>query len=107
MTAFQSFFAEHEDPDVPVPAKARLDGALTVRYATRAAEERQAAGKDTGTIRFEILRLGVLYHLENAGLMQDGTPLFAVFMCDPVTSEHTTGGHALASLRRAPTVHAW
>ena len=32
-------------------AKARLDGALTVRYATRAAEIRQAAGKDTGTIR--------------------------------------------------------
>ena len=36
-------------------AKARLDGALTVRYATRAAEERQAAGKDTGTIRFDDL----------------------------------------------------
>ncbi|WP_221930663.1 hypothetical protein [Paracoccus marinus] len=34
-------------------AKARLDGALSVRYATRAAEERQAAGKDTGTIRFD------------------------------------------------------
>ena len=34
-------------------AKARLDGALTARYATRAAEERQAAGKDTGTIRFD------------------------------------------------------
>jgi hypothetical protein len=34
-------------------AKARLDAALTVRYATRAAEERQAAGKDTGTIRFD------------------------------------------------------
>ena len=34
-------------------AKARLDGALEVRYATRAAEERQAAGKDTGTIRFD------------------------------------------------------
>jgi hypothetical protein len=34
-------------------AKARLDGALTVRYATRAAEERQAANKDTGTIRFD------------------------------------------------------
>ena len=34
-------------------AKARLDGALTVRYANRAAEERQAAGKDTGTIRFD------------------------------------------------------
>jgi len=34
-------------------AKAKLDGALTVRYATRAAEERQARGKDTGTIRFD------------------------------------------------------
>lgn len=34
-------------------AKARLDGALTARYATRAAEIRQAAGKDTGTIRFD------------------------------------------------------
>jgi hypothetical protein len=34
-------------------AKTRLDGALTVRYADRAAEERQAAGKDTGTIRFD------------------------------------------------------
>jgi hypothetical protein len=34
-------------------AKARLEGALTVRYATRAAEARQVAGKDTGTIRFE------------------------------------------------------
>ena len=34
-------------------AKARLDGALAVRYASRAAEERQGAGKDTGTIRFD------------------------------------------------------
>ena len=34
-------------------AKARLDGALSLRYATRAAEERRAAGKDTGTIRFD------------------------------------------------------
>jgi hypothetical protein len=34
-------------------AKARLDGALTVRYATRAAEERQTRGKDTGTVRFD------------------------------------------------------
>ena len=48
-------------------AKARLDGALTVRYATRAADERQAAGKgrsdqksvrgtdfpNYGTIRFD------------------------------------------------------
>ena len=32
-------------------AKARLDGALTVRYATRAAEARRACGKDTGTVR--------------------------------------------------------
>jgi hypothetical protein len=34
-------------------AKTRLDAALTVRYATRAAEERQAKAKDTGTIRFD------------------------------------------------------
>jgi len=34
-------------------AQARLDGALTVRYAMRAAEARQAAGKDTGTVRFD------------------------------------------------------
>ena len=34
-------------------AKVRLDGALTVRYAARAAEERRTAGKDTGTIRFD------------------------------------------------------
>ncbi len=34
-------------------AKAHLDGALTVRYATRAAEERQAQAKDTGTVRFD------------------------------------------------------
>jgi hypothetical protein len=34
-------------------AKARLDAALTVRYATRAAEERQARAKDTGTVRFD------------------------------------------------------
>ena len=33
--------------------KARLDGALIHRYATRAAELRQAAGKDTGTVRFD------------------------------------------------------
>ena len=32
-------------------AKTRLDGALAVRYADRAAEERRAAGKDTGTTR--------------------------------------------------------
>jgi hypothetical protein len=34
-------------------AKARLDGALTIRYATRAEEERRARGKDTGTVRFD------------------------------------------------------
>ncbi|MEI4235201.1 hypothetical protein [Roseovarius sp. D22-M7] len=34
-------------------AKTRLDGALSVRYADRAAEERQAHGKDTGTVRFD------------------------------------------------------
>ena len=34
-------------------AKSCLDGALTLRYATRAAEERQLAGKDTGSVRFE------------------------------------------------------
>ena len=33
--------------------KARLDAGLAVRYADRAAEERQAAGKDTGTTRFD------------------------------------------------------
>ena len=34
-------------------AKARFDAGLAVRYADRAAEERQAAGKDTGTVRFD------------------------------------------------------
>ena len=34
-------------------AKVRLDAALTVRYASRAAEERQAQTKDTGTVRFD------------------------------------------------------
>ena len=34
-------------------AKTRLDAALIVRYATRAAEERQAQAKDTGTVRFD------------------------------------------------------
>jgi hypothetical protein len=34
-------------------AKARFDAGLAVRYAERAAEERQAAGKDTGTTRFD------------------------------------------------------
>ncbi len=32
-------------------AKARLDAALTIRYATRAAAARRACGKDTGTVR--------------------------------------------------------
>ena len=32
-------------------AKARLDDALALRYADRAAEARRAAGKDTGTVR--------------------------------------------------------
>jgi hypothetical protein len=34
-------------------AKTRFDAALVLRYASRAAEERQAAGKDTGMIRFD------------------------------------------------------
>ncbi len=34
-------------------AKARFDGALTHRYATRSAEERQFQMKDTGTVRFD------------------------------------------------------
>ena len=34
-------------------AKARLDGALAVRYADRAATVRRGAGKDTGTVRFD------------------------------------------------------
>lgn len=34
-------------------AKARFDAGLTVRYADRAAEARQAVGKDTGTVRFD------------------------------------------------------
>jgi len=34
-------------------AKTRLDGALTIRYATRAEEFRQANDKDTGTVRFD------------------------------------------------------
>ncbi len=33
--------------------KTRFDGALTLRYAARATEERQAAGKDTGAVRLE------------------------------------------------------
>lgn len=33
-------------------AKGRLDDALKFRYAHRAAEKRQAKGKDTGTVRF-------------------------------------------------------
>ena len=34
-------------------AKTCLDGALSIRYADLAAEERRAAGKDTGTVRFD------------------------------------------------------
>lgn len=34
-------------------AKARFDTGLAVRYATRAAEERQFQAKDTGTVRFD------------------------------------------------------
>ncbi|MSU91860.1 hypothetical protein GE300_19995 [Rhodobacteraceae bacterium 2CG4] len=34
-------------------AKARFDSGLAVRYADRAAEARQTAGKDTGTVRFD------------------------------------------------------
>lgn len=34
-------------------AKTRFDAGLAVRYATRAAEERQAHAKDTGTVRFD------------------------------------------------------
>ncbi len=34
-------------------AKARFDAGLAVRYASRAAEERQAQAKDTGTVRFD------------------------------------------------------
>ena len=33
-------------------AKARLDGALALRYGERAAAVRRGAGKDTGTVRF-------------------------------------------------------
>ena len=34
-------------------AKARFDTGLAMRYATRAAEERQFQAKDTGTVRFD------------------------------------------------------
>lgn len=34
-------------------AKARFDDALSLRYAAQAAQQRQAAGKDTGTVRFD------------------------------------------------------
>jgi hypothetical protein len=47
---------QHEADEALRKAKltiAWLNGALTVRYASRAAGERQAAGKDTGTIRFD------------------------------------------------------
>lgn len=54
----------------------------------------------------EILRPGVHYHLEDAGSMKDGTPLIAVFMCDPTTSEHAARILPVASSRGAPTVDA-
>ncbi len=54
----------------------------------------------------EILRPGVHYHLEHAGSMQDGTPLIAVFISDPATSENVAGMPPVASSRGAPTVHA-
>ena len=54
----------------------------------------------------EILLPGVHYHLEHAGSMQDGTPLLAVFVCDPATSEHGAGIPPVASSRGAPTVLA-
>jgi hypothetical protein len=47
----------------------------------------------------EILRPGGHYHLKDAGRMEDGTPLLAMFMCDPVTSEHTAGAHACLNER--------
>jgi hypothetical protein len=34
-------------------AKARLDGALVLKYGAAAANARHAAGKDTGTVRFD------------------------------------------------------
>jgi hypothetical protein len=34
-------------------AKIRFDAAVVARYATRAAEERHACAKDTGTVRFD------------------------------------------------------
>ena len=34
-------------------AKARLDGALVMKFGARAAEERRAQAKDTGTVRFD------------------------------------------------------
>lgn len=49
----------------------------------------------------EILHPGAHYQLEDAGQMQDGTPLLAVFMCDPFASEHAVRADALASLKPA------
>ena len=43
----------------------------------------------------EVLRPGVHYHLEDAGSMQDGTPLIAVFACD---SEVPVGTDEIAAL---------
>ena len=54
----------------------------------------------------EILRPGVHYHLEHAGAMQDGTPLIAVFMCDPTEQDlvsrapmSTAPGHVACGAR--------
>lgn len=54
----------------------------------------------------EILRPGVHYQLEDAGSMQDGTPLIAVFVSDPVSADHTAGVQASASSRHDPAAHA-
>jgi hypothetical protein len=35
------------------PAKARLDGALVLKYGAQAADARRTAGKDTGTVRLK------------------------------------------------------
>ena len=53
-------------------AKARLDGALEVRFAARAAEERQTQAKDTGTVRFQDGEVTVVSHRDYAQLMGHG-----------------------------------
>jgi hypothetical protein len=54
----------------------------------------------------EILRSGVHYHLEDAGSMRDGTPLIAVFVCDPTGQDlvsrapvSSAAGHAACGAR--------